>query len=119
MSEEIGPVLKVADILSRRGQTIYGRQTIVDLCGKTGVSLTSGYDTDLGQADSEQALMSFIIEYSKLCPAAKLTVLILSELYEVEVPKEMLGKKKILSIVTDVLESLTEFTHGLSDLLRG
>ena len=119
MSEQMGPVLKVADILSRRGQTIYGRQAIVELCAKTGVSLTSGYDAEMGPQDSEAALMTFIIEYSKLCPAAKLTVLILSELYEVPVPTELLGKKKIMSVITDVLESLTEFTHGLSGLLRG
>lgn len=119
MTADIGPVLRVADILSRRGQTIYGRQVIVDLCARTGVSLTSGYDAELGPTDSEEALMSFIIEYSKLCPAAKLTVLVLSELHELPVPTELLGKKKLLSVVTDVLESLSEFTHGLTGHLRG
>ncbi|MGQ4912314.1 MAG: hypothetical protein ACP6KW_09120 [Candidatus Thorarchaeota archaeon] len=119
MPDELGPTLKVADILSRRGQTIYGRRTIVDLCARTGVALTSGYDAELGPVDSEESLMDFIIEYSKLNPAAKMTVLILSEIYGLSIPKELLGKRKRIAVIAGVLESLSDFTHDLSSRLKG
>jgi hypothetical protein len=110
-------VLRVADILSRRGQTIYGRQAIVDLCTSTGVALMSSRDVDMGPADSEESLRSFIVEYSKLSPAAKLTVQVLSRSYGIDMPAELLGKRK--KGVAEILESLAEFTHDLTDRLRG
>jgi hypothetical protein len=110
-------VLRVADILSRRGQTIYGREAIVDLCTTTGVSLMGGRDADMGPADSEESLRSFIVEYSKLSPAAKMTVQILSRSHGIDMPAALLGKKK--KGIADLLESLTEFTHDLADRLRG
>jgi hypothetical protein len=98
------PILKLAETLSRRGQTIYGRRTIVDLCSKTGVSLMDSLD--VGYPDSDESLQNFLIGYSKLSPAAKLTILILSKQYDVYLPEELLGKKKGLK---DFLDSLQEF----------
>lgn len=115
---EFNPLLKVADMLSRRGQTIYGKDVIVDLCAETGVSLTGGYDSELSEADSDESLRRFISGYSRLSPAAKMTVMILCELNEVDMPKELLGKRKRTGIA-DLLESLAEFTHDLTDRLRG
>ena len=56
MSEITRPIHKVADILSRRGQTIYGREVIVDLCAKTGVSLLDSF-SDMEEVDSEASLL--------------------------------------------------------------
>ena len=115
MSEITRPIHKVADILSRRGQTIYGRQVIVDLCANAGVSLVDSY-TDLEEVDSEASLLVFAVNYAKLNPAAKLTVLTLARIHNVTIPKELLEKRKIFS---DILDSLSEFTHEITERLRG
>ena len=115
MSEITRPIHKVADILSRRGQTIYGRQVIVDLCANAGVSLMDSY-TDLEEVDSEASLLVFAVNYAKINPAAKLTVLTLARIHNVTIPKELLEKRKIFS---DILDSLSEFTHEITERLRG
>jgi hypothetical protein len=98
------PILKLAETLSRRGQTIYGRKAIVDLCSKTGVSFMDSLD--MGDSDTDESLQNFLIGYSKLSPAAKLTILILSKQYEVSLPEDLLGKKKGLK---DFLVSLQDY----------
>ena len=113
MSNETRPVQMVADILSRRGQTIYGRNAIVDLCAKSGVSLMDSFASD---EDSEAALLVFVVNYAKQNPAAKLTVLTLARMYNVTIPKELLEKKHIFS---DIIDSLSEFTHEITERLRG
>ena len=104
MTESERPIRKLAETLSRRGQTIYGRKVIVDMCSKTGVSLLNVMD--VGDTDSDESLQKFLVQYSKLSPAAKLTILILSKQYDVSLPEDILGKKKGLK---DRLESLQEF----------
>lgn len=104
MEEVERPIRKLAETLSRRGQTIYGRQAIVELCSKTGVSLLN--TIDIGDPDSDESLQKFVVEYSKLTPAAKLTILILSKQFEVSLPEDLLGKKKGLK---DRLESLQDY----------
>jgi len=104
MTESERPIRKLAETLSRRGQTIYGRKVIVDLCAKTGVSLLNVMD--IGDTDSDESLQNFLVQYSKLSPAAKLTILILSKQYDVPLPEGFLGKKRGLK---DRLESLQDF----------
>jgi len=115
VSEITRPIHKVADILSRRGQTIYGPQVIVDLCANAGVSLMDSY-ADLEEEDSEASLLVFAVNYAKLNPAAKLSVLTLARIHNVTIPKELLEKRKIFS---DILDSLSEFTHEITERLRG
>ena len=116
MSEITRPIHKVADILSRRGQTIYGRQKIVDLCANAGVSLMDSFTSDLGEEDSEAALLVFVVSYAKQNPAAKLSVMTLARMYNVTIPKELLEKRRIFA---DILDSLSEFTHEITERLRG
>ena len=116
MSDETRPIYRVADILSRRGQTIYGRNAIVDLCAKSGVSLMDSFASDVGEDDSDAALLVFVVNYAKQNPAAKLTVMTLARMYNVTIPKELLEKKHIFS---DILDSLSEFTHEITERLRG
>jgi hypothetical protein len=104
MSEVERPIRRLAETLSRRGQTIYGREAIVELCSKTGVSLLNTFD--IGDPDPDESLQNFLIQYSKLSPAAKLTILILSKQYGVALPEDLLGKKKGLR---DRLESLQDY----------
>lgn len=104
MAESERPIRKLAETLSRRGQTIYGRKAIVELCSKTGVSLLNTHD--IGDSDSDESLQNFLVQYSKITPAAKLTILILSKQYGVLLPEGLLGKKKGLK---DRLESLQEY----------
>ncbi|TFG31724.1 hypothetical protein EU527_11700 [Candidatus Thorarchaeota archaeon] len=116
MSEISRPIHRVADILSRRGQTIYGREKIVELCARTGVSLLDDSVYELEEQDSDAALLLFVVNYAKLSPAAKLSILVLSRIHEVTIPKELLEKKRIFA---DILESLSEFTHEITERLRG
>ena len=116
MSEKTTPIHKIADILSRRGQTIYGKERIVELCSKAGVSLMDDFATELGDVDTEVSLLNFVTSYAKLSPAAKLTVLTLSRLHDISIPKELLEKR---TLFTDILDSLTEFRHDLTDRLLG
>ena len=116
MSETIQPIHIVADILSRRGQTIYGREKIVELCSKAGVSFMDDFAAELGEVDTESSLLSFVTSYAKLNPAAKLTVLTLSRLHDITIPKELLEKRTIFA---DILDSLSEFTQDLTERLRG
>ena len=61
---------------------------------------------DIGDPDSDESLQKFLIQYSKLSPAARLTILILSKQYGVSLPEKFFGKKKGLK---DRLESLQEY----------
>ncbi|TFG98055.1 hypothetical protein E4H12_07115 [Candidatus Thorarchaeota archaeon] len=116
MSEITRPIHRVADILSRRGQTIYGRQMIVDLCATTGVSLMDSITSDMGEEDSDASLLVFVVSYAKMNPAAKLTVMTLARIHGVAIPKELLEKRRIFA---DILDSLSEFTHEITERLRG
>jgi hypothetical protein len=116
MSDIASPIHKVADILSRRGQTIYGKERIVDLCSKAGVSLMDDFAAELGDVDTEVSLLSFVTSYAKMNPAAKLTVLTLSRLHDISIPKELLVKR---TLFTDILDSLSEFRQDLTERLRG
>ncbi|TFG29210.1 hypothetical protein EU528_10040 [Candidatus Thorarchaeota archaeon] len=116
MSEITRPIHKVADILSRRGQTIYGREVIVDLCAKTGVSLMDSFASNMSEEDSDASLLVFVVSYAKLNPAAKLTVMTLSRIHNVMIPEELLERRRIFA---DILDSLSEFTHEITERLRG
>ena len=116
MSEIARPIHRVADILSRRGQTIYGKGKIVELCSEAGVSLMDDIAAELGELDTEASLLRFVISYAKLNPAAKLTVLTLSKLHDLSIPKEFLEKR---TVFTDILDSLSEFRHDVTERLHG
>ena len=94
---------EIASILVRRGQTIYGRRKIIDICGKSQVSLLDDYSGEFARDDSKESLDKFLILYSKLGPAARLTLLILAKQYNVILPEEVIRKKfsfqKFLSTV--------------------
>ncbi len=116
MSDIARPIHRVADILSRRGQTIYGKGKIVELCSEAGVSLMDDIAAELGELDTEASLLRFVISYARLNTAAKLTVLTLSKLHDLSIPKELLEKRKVF---TDILDSLSEFRHDMTERLRG
>lgn len=74
------------------------------------------FASELGDVDSDAALLLFVANYAKLNPAAKLSILTLSRIYDIAIPKELLEKKRIFA---DILESLSEFTHEITERLRG
>ena len=84
------PIYQMAELLGRRAQTIYGRQTVVDLCAKAGVSL-----------------MDFIIRYAKMSPAARLTVLVLAKQHGVSLSEEITKKRK--HPLKDMVETLMQY----------
>ena len=84
---------ELASLLVRRGQTIYGRDKIVEICGKSQVSLLDDYSGEFAKDDTKESLDDFLIRYSKLGPAALLTLLILSKQYNVPLPEQLTQKK--------------------------
>ncbi|NWF95205.1 MAG: hypothetical protein HXY34_03600 [Candidatus Thorarchaeota archaeon] len=101
------PIYKIADILGRRAQTIYGRQTVIDLCSKAGVSLMDDYDDDIRDVDSDEALMDFVTRYARMSPAARLTVLTLAKQYGVTLPEELTKKRK--HSLKEIVEMLVQY----------
>jgi len=97
---------EMVSILGRRGQTIYGRQSIVETCTKANVILIDDPEDERHDENSQESLERFLLEYSKLGPAARLTLLILSRQYEATLPKELTHRKK--SIV-DLVSLLSDF----------
>ncbi len=99
---------EMVSILGRRGQTIYGRQSIVEACTKAGVILIDTPDDERYDENSRKSLERFLLEYSKLGPAARLTLLILSKQYEATLPEELARKKKSL---VDIVSLLSDFMN--------
>jgi hypothetical protein len=75
--------------LVTRGQAIYGSETIVGLCGAAGIPLVDGLPVLHIRHTRTEAFEQFTIEYSQLCPAALLTVLIMSRQRDIALPKEI------------------------------
>jgi hypothetical protein len=84
---------EIASNLVRRGQTIYGRKQIIDICSKSQVSLLDDYSGEFARDDTKEALNKFLILYSKLGQAARLTLLILSKQFNLSLPEEATRKK--------------------------
>ena len=77
-------------VLVQRGQVIYGSEIIVGICGISGIPLMEGMPVQHVQRSRTEAFEHFLIEYSKLCPAAKLTLLILSRQRGLSLSKEII-----------------------------
>ncbi len=86
----------IARAISQRGQTIHGRKKIVELQAKSGVSLHDDASSETYTPNSIDSLNHFLIEYSKLCPASRLTVKILAYQNSVTVPEKLEKKRKSL-----------------------
>jgi len=106
MNQDKTGLQEMVNILGRRGQTIYGRQSIVKTCTKAGVILIYDPDDEQHDENNQESLERFLLEYSKLGPAARLTLLILSRQYEATLPKELTRKKKSL---VDIVSLLSDF----------
>ncbi len=110
-------IRELASMICRRGQTIYGREEIVELCTKSGVSLLDTLPEEEMYQDPPEALMDFISRYSRLSNASRFTVLVLSRLLDVSLPEDI-TKKKVN--IADFLSALPEFFSDLQrDLLGG
>ncbi len=108
MNQDETGLREMVSILGRRGQTIYGRQSIVKTCTKAGVILIDDPNDERHGDNSQESLERFLLEYSKLGPAARLTLLILSRQYETTLPKELTRKKKSL---VDLVSLLSDFMN--------
>ena len=108
MNRDEAGLQEMVSILGRRGQTIYGRQSIVETCTKAGVILVDNPDDERYDENSQESLKRFLLEYSKLGPAARLTLMILSKQYEADLPEELTRKKKSL---VDIVSLLSDFMN--------
>ncbi|MGY5862419.1 MAG: hypothetical protein RTU09_08630 [Candidatus Thorarchaeota archaeon] len=106
MNQDDVGLQEMVSILGRRGQTIYGRHSIVETCAKAGVTLVEDPDDERLDENSQESLERFLLEYAKLGPAAKLTLLVLSKQYETTLPAEITRKKKSL---VDLVSVLSDF----------
>lgn len=86
----------VARAISQRGQTIHGRKKIVELQAKSGVSLHDDISSETYTPNTVDSLNHFLIEYSKLCPASRLTVKIIAYQNSIDMPEKMKRKRKSL-----------------------
>ncbi len=108
MNQDRTGLQEMVSILGRRGQTIYGRQSIVETCTKAGVILIDDPDDERHDENSQESLERFLLEYSKLGPAARLTLLIVSKQYDATLPEELTRKKKSL---VDIMSLLSDFMN--------
>ncbi|MBD3408452.1 MAG: hypothetical protein GF411_20180 [Candidatus Lokiarchaeota archaeon] len=91
MSQQKIGYSRIVRTLVTRGHTIYGREKLVDVFAESGLELIDGYPPENPDII---ALTKFLIEYSKLSPAAKLTLMILAKQYNVELPKAVWKEEK-------------------------
>jgi hypothetical protein len=101
---------ELALMISRRGQTIYGPESIVTLCNKSGVTLLESYQDDSEDVDPPEALLDFVSRYANISSASRFTVMVLSRLLGVSLPESITKKKVNLS---DFLSALPEFFSDL------
>jgi len=74
-------------VLALRGQTIYGSERIVGICDVSGIPLVDGVPVERVRQTRTEAFERFLLEYSKLSPAAELTLLILSRQSGISLPQ--------------------------------
>ncbi len=79
----------MAHILIERGQTIYGSEMIVGIAGAAGIPLVDGMPITRVEGGRSESFRRLMIEYSKISPGAKLTVLILSRQRGIPLPSEI------------------------------
>ena len=101
----------IARVVSRRGQTIYGRTSIIDISAKAGVILD-----DEEVENSKEELLEFLKGYSRLGPAAPLTLSILALQNGLDLPKEIISGKKRFSVdVRKFLKDIMDYVHELDE----
>ncbi|MDF1539013.1 MAG: hypothetical protein P1Q69_08925 [Candidatus Thorarchaeota archaeon] len=77
-------------VLVQRGQVIYGSEIIVGICGISGIPLMEGMPVQHVKQSRTESFEHFMLEYSRLCPAAKLTLLILARQRGIILPKDII-----------------------------
>ncbi|MBD3408324.1 MAG: hypothetical protein GF411_19530 [Candidatus Lokiarchaeota archaeon] len=85
--------LDLAYILLLRGKSIYGEERIKDICTASGIAFGNDLSAKWMEQYSEQTLETFIINYSKLGPASRLSILILAKQRGIQVPEVLRSKK--------------------------
>lgn len=76
-------------VLVERGQTIYGSELIVGLCGSAGIPLVDGMPVKRVTGGRTESFKKFMLEYSNLSPGSKLTVVILTRQRGIPLPPEI------------------------------
>ncbi len=79
----------VVHTLIERGQSIYGSELIVGIAGSAGIPLVDGLPVSRVEGGRIESFKRFLIAYSTLGVAAKLTLLIISRQRGVPLPKEI------------------------------
>ena len=111
MDEERLIIEDIAKIVSRRGQTIYGRTPIIDISAKAGVILD-----DEEVENSTEELIEFLKGYSRLGPAAPLTLSILAIQNGIVLPEEITTVRKRFSFdVRKLLKDIMDYVHELDE----
>ncbi len=106
MENEFDALREMAATVCRRGQTIYGRKMMVDLCSKSGVSLLDEASFGDVAADTSEGLEDFLVRYAQLGSAARLTLSVLAKQYGVRLPAEIAKKRMTLK---DIIKALPDF----------
>jgi hypothetical protein len=92
-SIESAKIGDIASILIRRGQAIYGADRVVDLCVASGIDMTDDVGLDWLEGAAQDSMERVLINYSKMGPAARMTLLILAKQFDVTLsPSMKLGR---------------------------
>jgi hypothetical protein len=111
MEDERSILEEIARIVSRRGQTIYGRAKVIDVSGKTGVILD-----DEEVQNSKEELLEFLKGYSRLGPASPLTLSILALQNGLVLPEDITTVKKRFSFdIRKFMKEIMEYVHELDE----
>ena len=87
-------IIELTKILVSRGLGIYGHETMQKICYDSGVALLDDDSIDWLQDDKEKAMNDFLINYSAMNLAAKMTAMVLAKRYGIPIPEQIKKKKK-------------------------
>jgi hypothetical protein len=89
--EDPNPVEEMAYALVTRGQVIHGPEAITSICIASGVPLLENSPDDWIGKHKSDTLESLMIEYSRLSPAARMTLMVLSRQRGIAIPREVIS----------------------------
>lgn len=91
--------LDLAYFLLLRGKAIYGEDRITSLCRASGIAFGDDLSLEWLEQYSEQTLETFIINYAKLGPASRLSILILAKQRGIQIPEVLRDSKNSMRSV--------------------
>ena len=87
-------IVQLTEILVSRGLGMYGHEMMQKICYDSGIALLDDDSIDWLQEDKEKSMNDFLINYSAMNLAAKMTAIVLAKKYEIPIPEQIKKKKR-------------------------